>query len=212
MKKILALLVVIGMGSVAMAEPITLVNADFESADAGLNPIGWTMNEAHVGAFYAEAGAWAPTTPLNMQDRAASYAEQAFLTTEATADSFEGFNVSSDMGWRADNGVARSVTFEIWNVTDGTSLATATYNYPAMVSIGLIENQTLALTYDNTAAELIGDTIALRINNGGPNTAAWNSTPWLDNVTVTSIPEPATLGMVALFGGGILFIRRKLML
>ncbi len=27
----------------------------------------------------------------------------------------------------------------------------------------------------------------------------------------TAIPEPATLGMVALFGGGILFIRRKLM-
>ena len=29
--------------------------------------------------------------------------------------------------------------------------------------------------------------------------------------TLAAIPEPATLGMVALFGGGILFIRRKLM-
>jgi hypothetical protein len=33
-----------------------------------------------------------------------------------------------------------------------------------------------------------------------------------DDVTVTAIPEPATLGMVAVFGGGILFIRRKLMM
>lgn len=32
----------------------------------------------------------------------------------------------------------------------------------------------------------------------------------LDNVS--AIPEPATLGMVAVFGGGILFIRRKLMM
>ena len=31
-------------------------------------------------------------------------------------------------------------------------------------------------------------------------------------ISITTIPEPATLGMVAAFGGGILFIRRKLML
>lgn len=31
-------------------------------------------------------------------------------------------------------------------------------------------------------------------------------------VIIEQIPEPATLGMVAVFGGGILFIRRKLML
>lgn len=33
-----------------------------------------------------------------------------------------------------------------------------------------------------------------------------------DDVTVTNIPEPATLGMVAMFGGAILFIRRKMMI
>ncbi|MCK5924028.1 MAG: hypothetical protein KAG66_24045, partial [Methylococcales bacterium] len=33
----------------------------------------------------------------------------------------------------------------------------------------------------------------------------------LDNLVVTQIPEPATLGMVAIYGGSILFIRRKLM-
>lgn len=31
-------------------------------------------------------------------------------------------------------------------------------------------------------------------------------------IQIVQIPEPATLGMVAVFGGGILFIRRKLML
>lgn len=33
-----------------------------------------------------------------------------------------------------------------------------------------------------------------------------------DGVTLEAIPEPATLGMVALFGGGILIIRRKFMI
>ena len=34
----------------------------------------------------------------------------------------------------------------------------------------------------------------------------------INAITLHAIPEPATLGMVALFGGGILFIRRKLMM
>jgi hypothetical protein len=33
-----------------------------------------------------------------------------------------------------------------------------------------------------------------------------------DDVSVTAIPEPATLGLLAVFGGGVLFIRRKLMI
>jgi hypothetical protein len=31
----------------------------------------------------------------------------------------------------------------------------------------------------------------------------------LDTVTIEVIPEPATFGLVALFGGGILFVRRN---
>ncbi len=34
----------------------------------------------------------------------------------------------------------------------------------------------------------------------------------LDNVALVAIPEPATLGMVAFFGGAVFFIRRRLML
>ena len=35
---------------------------------------------------------------------------------------------------------------------------------------------------------------------------------WYDGVGYEAIPEPATLGMVALFGGGLLVIRRRLMI
>lgn len=34
----------------------------------------------------------------------------------------------------------------------------------------------------------------------------------IDSVTMTQIPEPATLGLVAVFGGGVLFIRRRYMI
>ncbi|MCK4564842.1 MAG: PEP-CTERM sorting domain-containing protein, partial [Verrucomicrobia bacterium] len=44
-----------------------------------------------------------------------------------------------------------------------------------------------------------------------PDAAGLMSDPMV-LVNGTVIPEPATLGMVALFGGGLLFIRRRLML
>ena len=30
----------------------------------------------------------------------------------------------------------------------------------------------------------------------------------LDNLNVQAIPEPATMGLIGLFGGGIMFVRR----
>ncbi len=193
-------------------DALTLLNADFEDLPStdGNNPNSWTTVEAHAGAMYAEGGAWTPTVALNMQDRAASYVEQEFLIAEATADSFDTFEVTMDLGWRADSGVARSITIEIWNVTDDISLASTTYDYPAMVAAGLIETKTFSLSYDNTAAGLAGDTIALRINNGGPNTAAWNSTVWIDNIeAVVAAPEvalPATILSITSQPGNIMRI------
>ncbi|MDF7808242.1 PEP-CTERM sorting domain-containing protein [Pontiellaceae bacterium B12219] len=34
----------------------------------------------------------------------------------------------------------------------------------------------------------------------------------MDTVEFQAIPEPASLGLIALFGGSILFIRRRLMM
>ncbi|WP_372846721.1 PEP-CTERM sorting domain-containing protein [Pontiella sp.] len=46
-----------------------------------------------------------------------------------------------------------------------------------------------------------------RAGSGGGNNV------FLDNVVVNAvIPEPATLGLVAVFGGGVLFIRRRFMI
>jgi len=40
--------------------------------------------------------------------------------------------------------------------------------------------------------------------------ATWINSAIVDNISVSVVPEPATLGLVAVFGGGVLFIHRKL--
>ncbi|MDF7800839.1 PEP-CTERM sorting domain-containing protein [Pontiellaceae bacterium B1224] len=46
----------------------------------------------------------------------------------------------------------------------------------------------------------------------GDNSAAFSSVFSVDGSTLSVVPEPATLGLVAVFGGGILFIRRRFMI
>ena len=47
---------------------------------------------------------------------------------------------------------------------------------------------------------------------GYDNTGSANARGSIAGVIVEQIPEPATLGMIAAFGGGLLAIRRKLMM
>jgi hypothetical protein len=85
----------------------------------------------------------------------------------------------------------------LWSVDQADDAATA-----SMLS------QTLG-TYnltDVTVAE--GDTISFVVGWNGNN--ARDETAL--NGTINVIPEPATLGMVAVFGGGILFVRRRFMM
>lgn len=57
------------------------------------------------------------------------------------------------------------------------------------------------------------------VADGGVNGWEYNGTGGvaadfvkIDSVTLTQIPEPATLGLIAAFGGGIVFIRRRFMI
>ncbi|RKX40656.1 MAG: hypothetical protein DRP64_12340, partial [Verrucomicrobia bacterium] len=82
-------------------------------------------------------------------------------------------------------------------------------------------NGTVGSTYDIAWAALAIDTTDLAFDNLGSTEFSWSV---LDNVDasgnagtgqmlqVTVIPEPATLGMVAFLGGGMLWIRRKFMI
>ena len=87
-------------------------------------------------------------------------------------------------------------------MTDKLVLGSATYNFTtptvttantyAVTATGLSVN----ITYDNTLGSLVGDTIALRITGAG-TVNDLHTTPSLDNLSVTAIPEPGA----ALLGG-----------
>jgi hypothetical protein len=63
-------------------------------------------------------------------------------------------------------------------------------------------------TYDSLSA----GTYTVWITNGTRGGSSRSEQGMFDDITLTAIPEPATLGMVAVFGGGILFIRRRFMI
>lgn len=70
---------------------------------------------------------------------------------------------------------------------------------------GSVPNQTYAFLRFNSddAAMVVGRYLTVDSGNAGSNQPA---------LTITTIPEPATLGLVAGFAGAILFIRRRFMI
>ncbi len=62
------------------------------------------------------------------------------------------------------------------------------------VDAGATATFSMVVTWDGTTA---------------PDDPTWHKAVTYDNFAVTAIPEPATLGLVAAFGGAVLFIRRK---
>ena len=106
---------------------------------------------------------------------------------------------------------------QLWDVTTGTSLAVAGAT-PQNANGWTIVQANSSLTYQPyswyvsytaTAAEA-GHELAIVFRE-------WDNSnqrdSYIDNVSVSSsIPEPATLGLVAAFGAAIMFLRRRLMI
>ncbi|MCK4564702.1 MAG: PEP-CTERM sorting domain-containing protein [Verrucomicrobia bacterium] len=96
----------------------------------------------------------------------------------------------------------------LWDTTTDTELAGSDVVTAYSATETSLHAQSHVLTYDATGLD--GNTLAVRFTNTTPEANAYNnsSTVLFDNVNV--IPEPATLGMVGLFGAGLFIVRRKL--
>jgi hypothetical protein len=63
------------------------------------------------------------------------------------------------------------------------------------------------VTYEfTTGADVTDYTLDFTYSNNTSAYAGWNG------LALVAIPEPATLGLITAFGGGLLFIRRRFMI
>lgn len=212
---LLTSLAVAAVVSSTNAATLTLTNATFQASGNNTDPSGWTTSEPTQTSVYvwaANGGIPAGTNVLAMWGNGGQYAQQSFLTSEATAEDYGSFTIGFDAGWRGRIASEPfSYTFNIVNVTDNLVLGSATYNFTtpsttiantyAVAATGV----SVTISYDNSVGTLVGDTIALRITGAG-KINDFNNTAWVDNLTVNAVPEPGS----ALLGGlGLLALLRR---
>jgi len=117
-----------------------------------------------------------------------------------------GFDTFSDQGIRVyTNGVLAAQNLSITPNVSAGGLWTET-------SIILDENG-LDVIYGGTSAFTDLDVSGYIAQDGdqfgfAARTGASTEDAFIDNVNINTIPEPATLGLVSLFGGGVLLMRR----
>jgi len=227
-KRYIALLTFAALAMTSQAALMTLNNADFETDPANAAVVsGWDellgSGSATLERFSTQANLTTGTKALAIQSRDGNILQQAFLTSEVVAGDYPlGFTVEFDYGWRNENTTSpMSIQVALINLT-----ATTDVNAPVIISSQTVDFglgdvdasnvwSTLGIDHqvslvDSSLAGDAGDTLGLAFIVVGAN--SYSPTAWIDNVSVNTIPEPATLGMVALFGGGIVFIRRRLMM
>lgn len=119
--------------------------------------------------------------------------------------------------WRKTDNKLGAANFDVFVFTssDNTLGGTLTSLYkdtfgsgPAMASF-----LTVSLTDSDftIGGANVGQELFVAFAAGGYTSASNTSPLNIDNLSLTVIPEPATLGLVAAFGGGALFIRRLMM-
>jgi hypothetical protein len=143
------------------------------------------------------------------------------LTNDSGADrTMDGFYFDAiHKNTKSANAWSLTASGAISGSANGT-ISIATYMFNNSVTPG---TETPAATRDHAvdlsgftdAVWEAGQSIVLTLAFTGSaeqSTTAGGNELVLDNIAVTVIPEPATLGLLGAFGGGILFIRRRFMI
>lgn len=102
-------------------------------------------------------------------------------------------------GLETEEGDAGTLSYTLNEGANWTLVTTLTATDTSVTNTGF--------TLDTTswsAAQTSG--FGVRFEGNGSH---WNDNVFQDNMTLQAIPEPATLGLFTLIGGGILFIRRR---
>lgn len=213
------------------AATITLINGDFEGGvnnATDFDPNGWTTTEASNKVYAAAGISPITSTVLHIKDIDTSGTPQSSVLQNLsanngglTAASYGDYTLTLDLGWRTDKTGGGTAT---GNATLRFSLVD--FNNPTIV-FGFTDftlaqrptplNNVYALTeddkainiaYDHTQSGLGSANIGLlitRTDGDSPGTEN-ESVMWIDNLSMTAIPEPSA----ALLGGlGLLGLLRR---
>jgi MYXO-CTERM domain-containing protein len=212
------------------AATIVLANGDFEGGApaSDYDPTGWTTTEA-ANKVYAFAGANPITsTVLHIKDIDTSGTPQSSILQSLTTNNvgltgatYGDYTLTLDLGWRSDETGAGAATgnatlrFSLVNFANPTVVLGFT-NYTLNQRADPLNN-VYALTQDNLAINITYDNTLLanqvanigllitRTDGDSPGTEN-ESVMWMDNLSVTAIPEPSA----ALLGGlGLLALLRR---
>lgn len=163
----------------------------------------WTNTLGVVGANHSlNMNTWSGTIMTSdTYTEAVSTGDEFTLTYDIASFANETGVLRYNVDLILDKGLAGETTVSLFNgdyAYEGPKqFRTQTFNYTATA-----DYSTVTLEFNGRGTS----------NANGDMVNRVATTTGIDNVNLSVIPEPATLGMVAVFGGGILFIRRRFMM
>lgn len=218
MKKQLFMIAGVALASIALTSQAAVI-ADWDFS--GVDYTGVSVNDSAAGSLIAStaSGVAANATSTDLIGSANLKFSVAgggvgelnlnnFGSISFTIDADAGYKVdltSIDLSaWRNGGGAAPNFTFQV--SIDGGALQ----EYGTTISAGTPGAFT-DYTFTETLSSVDGGTAEIFYAPTPATTGNIHVNGLTVNGGITAIPEPATLGLVALFGGGIVFIRRRRM-
>ena len=209
-KKLLAGLIAFGMVAVTQADVIAVVNADtggftFEDASTGGDTFAGL-----TGAFVTTGVSWPGGPPEDYWgDTMVGFLVTGSGNTATwTVNGYTpGTNVQVFAHWREIGQPSNNVTDAPYVVNGGTAVLG---NHKVSPTANLTLNDgTYDLSFQSLGYYTADGAGQVQVVLSAGTDSGFTV---VDAIAIQTVPEPATLGMVAAFGGAILFIRRKLMM
>ena len=205
MKKTVAMLVVLAAASASFADPV-VYNASFESpdtADSVWLPLLSDQPGGQGWEFYAGAGGFQ------------SGICQEQMTFTYLLDAAEGDQVGSL--WCPNDTIVQNVFgFEIGTTYDVSWSEVSRNGFPGSLEVQMDGGILMAAhaVPDSSASPWIVQTVQFTATDtvhrlGFLQAGAWDQMVHIDAVSIVAIPEPATLGLFALLGGAMFWIRKR---
>lgn len=231
MKKVLIIIAIAFVGAVLTSSADVVWSEDFEGASIGATNIG--ANTILPGTeIYSKnaAGGFLEVvaTPAGFTGNTSAQVVQLTATDnnfEAITPGENGAVVGLGKSFAASDTYTISFDFYLLNDSPGLNVGEVQHRWRLDGAGNNVEDPndsaiTLAGVYHVEYTGLISEVSDQTAVNGIAHfLRVWDTATttgevigYMDNINMEVVPEPATLGLIALFGGGIMFIRRRMTL